>query len=168
MRIAIIIAMLLLSWNADLMAQLQKRKIAGYTPDNYEAVCAGVAREGGKMLKIWGFGRKPDLATIQAKRNAVHAMLFKGSLTGDCTINAIVKDPDLIEQHQQYFDEFFKNGGAYLNYVAESGGASKEVVRVKDRGRKVFKASTIVVVQYDALRERMVRDINLPTINSRF
>lgn len=166
MRYFLLIGFLLTIGASHLVAQ--RHQLAGYTPDNYEAECAGVAQYGAKMLRIWGYGRQPDLAILQAKRNAVHAMLFKGVLAGECRINPLVKDPALMEQHQAYFDAFFEDGGAYLSYVALSGDAPEGVVKVKDRGRNVYKASLLVIVQYDALRTRLEKDINLPSLTDRF
>ncbi|MEZ4777741.1 MAG: hypothetical protein R3D00_31495 [Bacteroidia bacterium] len=160
------ITFLLIFASAELFAQ--KMQLAGYTPDNYEVECASIANQGAKMLKIWGYGRKPDLAIIQAKRNAVHSMIFKGAFAGVCTINPLVKSAELAEQNKEYFDEFFDEGGTYLQYVAVSGGAAQDIVRVKDRGRKVYKASIVVLVQYDVLRTRLEKDIKLPSLTTGF
>ena len=39
---------------------------------------AGQATQGSIVLKVWSYSKKRDIATAQAGKNAVHAVLFKG------------------------------------------------------------------------------------------
>jgi len=38
----------------------KQRKMAGYVISNYEVECMGTGMDGTQLLKIWGFGKKPD------------------------------------------------------------------------------------------------------------
>ena len=63
-------------------AQTKKeKKMAGYVIGNYEVECMGTGMDGTQLIKVWGYGNKPDDAVYQAKKNAVHAVIFKG-ITG--------------------------------------------------------------------------------------
>lgn len=45
---------------------------------NYEVSTVAVGQNGTKHLKVWGFGKNVNKAIEQAKKNAVHACLFRG------------------------------------------------------------------------------------------
>ena len=142
-----------------------KKKLAGYTIDNYEVECAGVGKEGTKLWKIWGYGKKPDAAILQAKRNAVHAAIFKGVYTGKCPkTEPLLNDPGSEEKNQEYFDIFFQNGGKYLAFVALSGDGMEERVKV---GRQ-YKVAIIVSVMYSQLRKELEQAGIVKSLNNGF
>jgi hypothetical protein len=150
-RTLIVVLVILSAWPAFPQSK-SKKKLAGYTIDNYEAECVGVGKEGTKLWKIWGYGKKPDDAILQAKRNAVHAAIFKGVYTGKCPkTEPILTDPGAAEKNSAYFDEFFKNGGKYLDFVALSGDGMEERVKVG----KQYKVAIVVSVMYDRLRKEL-------------
>lgn len=149
---------LLILGSLNSFAQSKKKRImAGYTIDNYEVECMGTGAAGAQMIKIWGYGKKPDNAVIQAKMNAVHAIIFKGVYAGKpgCTNRPLVKDPSVEEQYQEYFNEFFQPGGKYLSYVAKTGEEVKERVKVN---KKTYKVAIAVTVMRDALQQQLERD----------
>jgi hypothetical protein len=142
-----------------------KKKLAGYTIDNYEAECAGVGKEGTKLWKIWGYGKKPDAAILQAKRNAVHAAIFKGVYTGTCPkTEPLLTDPGAEEKNQDYFDNFFRIGGKYLDFVALTGDGMEERVKV---GRQ-YKVAVIVSVMYSQLRRELENAGIVKSLNNGF
>lgn len=152
-------------------AQTKKQRVlAGYTIDNYEVACMGVGTDGSKFIKIWGYGNNPDRAVLQAKLNAVHAMIFKGVTagTGGCQgIKPIAGGMAAEEENQEYFNKFFAPGGAYLNYIALSGegGDNRDVVKV---GKRTFKVGILVSVMYDALRNDLEKAGIVKGLNSGF
>jgi len=142
-----------------------KKKLAGYTIDNYEVECAGVGQEGTKLWKIWGYGKKPDAAILQAKRNAVHAAIFKGVYTGKCPkTEPLITEPGVEEKNQDYFDKFFQNGGKYLDFVALSGDGMEERVKVG----KQYKVAIIVSVMYSRLRKELENAGIVKSLNNGF
>lgn len=144
--------------NTSVSSQTRKeKKIAGYTVDNYEVECLGTGAEGTQLMKIWGYGKKPEDAVIQAKVNAVHAVIFKGIFVGEpgCMKRPIVTDPASEEKNQDYFDIFFKPNGEYLSYVALSGEGVRESVKVDKR---TYKVAIFVSVQHASLRKKLESD----------
>ncbi|MEI6883692.1 MAG: hypothetical protein WCO02_04350 [Bacteroidota bacterium] len=142
-----------------------KKKLAGYTIDNYEIECVGVGSEGTKLWKVWGYGKKPDVAILQAKRNAVHAAIFKGAWVGKCPkTEPLVSDPAVEENNQEYFDKFFENGGTYLSFVALSGDGMEERVKVG----KQYKVAIVVSVMYAQLRKELERAGIVKSLNNGF
>jgi hypothetical protein len=122
---------------------------------SYEVTVVGIGTDGTKLLKVWGYEKKAEMAKIEAKKNAVAACLFKGAV-GDREkiVKAIVPDPNMADAHQTYFDKFFETGGNYLNYVGITTDASGADIVKMDKG---YKVGVIVSVNYDKLREEMER-----------
>ncbi|MDX2195655.1 MAG: hypothetical protein NW207_04500 [Cytophagales bacterium] len=153
------------------IAQNKKAKVlAGYTVDNYEVACMGVGTDGSKLIKIWGYGPKPEKAVLQAKTNAVHAIIFKGvtAATDGCQgIKPLASSMSVEQEFQEYFNTFFQPGGAYLNYIALSGegGDNQDVTKVD---KKTYKVGIIVSVMFDALRSDLEKAGIVKGLNSGF
>ncbi|MDR2890938.1 MAG: hypothetical protein LBV18_04970 [Alistipes sp.] len=113
------------------------------------------ARTGGNnmlLVKVWSYAEKPEIATSQATKNAVHGVLFKGytsSGAGTISQRPLVQEPDAATRHQAFFDEFFGEGGDYMKYVSATVDGSTSVVKV---GKKEYKAGVVVTVNKDLLR----------------
>ena len=151
---ALILVVIVAFTIADLSAQSKKKKeLAGYTIDNYEVKCLGTGNDGTQVFMIYGYGKKPEKAILQAKRNAVHAVIFKGIYAGapGCTNKPLVKSPSVEAEHQDYFNTFFAEGGAYLNYIALSGEGVRESVKIKG----IYKVGIAVSVMNDQLRKEL-------------
>jgi len=122
---------------------------------SYEVAVVGIGADGTKLLKVWGYAKKKDLAKIDAKKNAVAACLFKGAHgSRDKNVKPILPDSRTADSHEAYFDKFFETGGQYLQYVGITNDATgKDIVKMK----KGYKVGVIVSVNYDALRMEMER-----------
>lgn len=152
-------------------SQNKKAKVlAGYTVDNYEVACIGVGTDGSKLIKIWGYGKDPNKAVLQAKSNALHAVIFKGvtAASDGCQgIKPIASSFSIEEENQEYFNNFFTPGGAYLNYIAMTGegGDNKEVTKVN---KKTYKVAIVASVMYDAVRNELEKAGIVKGLNSGF
>lgn len=136
------------------MAQSKKKKeLAGWTSSNYEVECMGTGMDGTQLVKVWGYGKKPDDAILQAKRNAVHAVVFKGIYAGKegCMKKPLVTEPNAQQKHSDYFDSFFAAGGKYLQYISISGEGVQERVKVG----KQYKVAIMVSVSHASLRKEL-------------
>lgn len=136
-------------------AQTKKqRTAAGYLVSNYEVECMGTGMDGTQLIKVWGFGRKPDDAIYMAKKNAVHAVIFKGILGGKpgCMTRPLISQPGAEEQHREYFNSFFSNGGRYLAFVSQTGDGKVDRIKVSN---KDYKVGIIVAVMHSQLRAEL-------------
>jgi len=133
--------------------QRKKNPAAYYT---YEVECMGTGMDGTQLIKAWGYGKKPNDAIEQAKKNAVQAVMFKGITTGKpgCMMRPLITDPGAEQQHQDYFVAFFKEKGKYLNFVNVSNDGS---IDPKDRLKagKEYKIGVLVSVSHAALRKEL-------------
>ncbi|MFA5815192.1 MAG: hypothetical protein WC865_06195 [Bacteroidales bacterium] len=137
-----------------MQAQTRKeKKIAGYIDKNYEVECLGTGTQGSQLMKVWGYGKSPEDAVIQAKRNAVHAVIFKGITAGQgCMKRPLVTDPGAEQAKSDYFDLFFAPAGKYLNFVSLSGEGVQDRIKVD---RKTYKVAINVSVMHTALRQEL-------------
>lgn len=125
----------------------------------------GQAPEGSAMVRVWTYSKKANVATLQAGKNAIHGLLFKGYPSyneGNTRIvgrDALIADPKVQEEYKDYFDAFFADGGAFQRYISFIGnGEADQILKVG----KEYKVAITVIVQLDALRERLQEDGILP------
>ncbi len=129
---------------------------------NYEVTTNSVGQNGTKYLKVWGYGKKIDKAIEQAKKNAVHACLFRGcpgSKTARATpaIFANQGNGQVAAENFDYFYNFFEENGDYLQFVnMTTDGIPSGQDRREVKGG--YKVAIDVQVMYDNLREKMKQD----------
>ena len=159
-RIALVLVSIVCAC-ASLFAQAQKKADKQTTQWRYEIQPAvGQAREGACLVRVWTYSPKAEIAEGQAGKNAVHGIIFKGfpsSTQGALIVgrDPLINDPVIEEQYSEYFNEFFKTGGAYQRYVSYIGnGVPDPPMRVG----KEWKIGITVVVMVDQLRKRLEND----------
>lgn len=118
---------------------------------NYEVECAGSGNTGTYLVKIWTYDKKSTISEVSAKKNAVHAILFKGfSANKELRCQAqkpIITDSSIQYSQVDYFNAFF-NEELFLKYVA----LSSPVPEVIKTGKKQYKIGYVVTVSKDLLR----------------
>ncbi|MFZ4402132.1 MAG: hypothetical protein ACOYO1_19030 [Bacteroidales bacterium] len=131
----------------------KKRKEAGWMVTNYEVECMGTGMDGTQLIKVWGYAKKPNDAILQAKKNAVHAIIFKGVTAGKpgCMTRPLSTEPGAEEKHNEYYETFFTDGGPYLKFISISGEGAEDRVKVG----KMYKCAIVVSVNHSALRKEL-------------
>lgn len=138
---------------------------------HYELECAGEGKQGTYIVKVWSYSKRADVAIDQAKKNAVHGIVFKGYASMGQTCRgqkALASTPGIEDEHKEFFKKFFADGGDYMKYVQLSGEASKNTLGqqgdvIKLSGMKgytdgtgaQYKVGVIVVVMKDELRKHL-------------
>ena len=117
-----------------------------------EAVQQGTA--GTYLIKVWSYSKKPDIAIEQAKKNAVHGIIFKG-YSGVGAVQGqhpLTNNPNLEQEKAEYFDAFFADGGKYMKFVSTSNDGS---VAAEDRMKvgKEYKVGVVLSVNVAELRK---------------
>ena len=120
----------------------------------YEIECTGVGANGTYLIKVWSYSKKPNIAIEQAKKNAVHGIIFKG-FTGQgagCTQKPLTNNPALEQEKMLFFNDFFADGGKYMKFVSVSNDGS---ISPEDRLKvgKEYKIGVVISVQKDLLRK---------------
>ena len=73
------------------------------------------------------------------------------------------------EKYKDYFNEFFKSGGRYLNFVAlSSDGSIDSMDRIRVKNGQLLKIGIVVSVQKDNLRKQLQDDKIIKSLSSGF
>ncbi len=88
----------------------------------YEAEDLGKVAKDQKsvIFKIWSFDKNEKKAMSMAKKNAIHAVIFKQIGRNP----ALANSPSIADEHKQFFEDFFADGGAYSAYVSLSNNGA--------------------------------------------
>lgn len=151
--------LLLTFMSATVVAQDKDRNKSFSSWDNYEITTEKVGTDGTKFVKVWGFAKKEDAAIMQAKKNAVHACLFRGLPGNTSAMNTppICFSTDALAANESYFKDFFKAGGPYLAYInMTTDGVPSGQDKRKVKGG--YKVAIYVQVMYDNLKKKMEDD----------
>lgn len=163
---SLLILMLIVATVATSQTRNQRRA-AGYVIGNYEVECMGTGMDGTQLVKVWGFGKKPQDAVHQARKNAVHAVVFKGIIGGKpgCMQRPLVNKPGAEVQHSQFFNNFFSDGGSYLRFVSQTGDGSVDRIKVD---KKTYKVGVVVSVMHAQLRRELEAAGIIPPLGQGF
>ncbi len=122
----------------------------------YEIEAISEGKEGTYLVKVWTYSKKANVAIEQAKKNAVHGIIFQG-LIGNGKVSGqppIASDPGIEIQNADFFNNFFKDGGEYSKYISVSNDGS---VGAGDRQKvdKEYKIGVLVSVRKDLLKKAL-------------
>lgn len=129
-----------------------------YELDSFDGSVA--AKEGYCIVKVWNYGKKERLTRDNCMRNAIHGILFKGYMaTGNRMADKGKKPlvPEGYDAHKKYFDDFFESGD-YLQYVQLTNNGQLNAGDVIKIDKKRYKVGMVVLINYNALRDRLEKD----------
>lgn len=134
----------------------------------YEIEPVGVGTQGTYLIKVWSYSKKPLVALEQAKKNAVHGIIFKGFLgvNGVPGQRPLTNNPNLEIEQSEFFKNFF-DGGKYMKFVNVSNDGA---VAAEDRLKvgKEYKIGVVVSVNVAGLRKDLEDGGILKGLNSGF
>lgn len=132
-----------------------KNQIGSYY--DYEITCDGSSYGGSQRLIVWGSGTSKSEAIEQAKKNALHTVLFKGVRKGQkgCQLNPIVTEVNAEQNYSEYFSYFFSNSSIYSQFVKVVKQNSKEM---KQENSKEVKYGVIVDIDMNALKNNLINN----------
>ncbi|MBO6306011.1 MAG: hypothetical protein J6M55_00755 [Paludibacteraceae bacterium] len=121
-----------------------------------------VSKQGTVTFKVWSYSKKENIAASQAPKNAIHGILFKGYGS-----HAPMVSPAAAEQHADFFEEFFKEGGGYRRFVQTTNNGAP-LVGDKMKVGKEWKVGIIVVVSETQLRKYLEQQGVINKLGSMF
>lgn len=143
--------------NFGLKAQ-RNQSGANYT---YEISCLGTEMDGSITVESYGMGRNYLDASEQAKKNAVHAIIFKGIKigVGNCNESPLILSANAEQKYEDYFASFFADSGPYLEFVSEKDErVQKKVKRNAQKTKEIQQRMVVVRVNRLALKKKLESD----------
>lgn len=179
-NITLLIAFLLLSWGSNAQKN-QLQQDAATSSWKYDLECyGGTARSGYKMVKVWTYSIKTNLATDQAKKNAVHGIIFKGfaGQQNTCKGSRPLMNKELTDtEYKEFFDTFFQDGGEFNRFVTNAadynGIAEVQKLFRKKKGRRKkkfdkYKIGIVVTVATKELRKYLEKKNIIKSLSNGF
>ena len=132
---------------------------------------AGQGLEGTDLIKIWTYTKTPKKNYLeQAKKNAVHAIIFRGytKVTQDKNIQKpFTQDLDAEQKNIAFYNAFFADGGPYQNFVELVNNGTPGIGDLIKIGKE-YKVATTVIVKKNALRKHLEESGVLKTLGQGF
>jgi hypothetical protein len=162
-------AFILSSFSSYFFAQAGRKADVDTKEWRYEIEPVQVGTEGTYLIKVWSYSKKPDIAIEQAKKNAVHGVVFRGysTMRGVAGQKPLTNNPNLEIEKAEFFNDFFRDGGKYMKYVRITGdGAIDSDDRLKVG--KEWKIGVVVSVDVRGLRKDLEAADIIRSLNSGF
>jgi hypothetical protein len=155
------------------MSSFAQKKKADKDTKNWRYEIEGIAegKEGTYLVKVWSYSKKDIIAIEQAKKNAIHGIIFQG-FTGSGRVTsqpALVTDPGVETTKEVFFEDFFKdkNTEGYMKYISLSNDGSVSPEDVLKVGKE-YKIGVIVSVRKDLLKAHLKQQGIIRNISSGF
>lgn len=119
----------------------------------YEIEAVNVGVQGTYLVKTWTYAKKANNAIEQAKKNAIHGVIFRGfggknRVPGQKPLAKLNSEI----QNEKFFNSFFDEGGKYLKYATVSNDGSIAAGDLMKVGKE-YKVGVIVSVNVSELRK---------------
>lgn len=135
----------------------------------YEIEPVGEGKQGTYQIKVWSYSNVVETAIDQAKKNAVHGIIFRGyepngRIQGQKPLSS---NPNLEIEFKDFFTEFFADGGKYMKFISLAGNGS---ILPGDRIKigKEYKVGVVINVNVAALRKDLEAAGVIKSLNSGF
>ena len=155
-----IVALLIIPINSLFSQTNSNRKVTEERTRNwqYESICSESGGTGSSyLIQVTSYVGDVRLALNQAKKNAIHAVLFKG-VAGN-NLGCTAKEPLIINgvynDNFEYFEDFFYNTRQYNQFATAPSGTAESSEKLK---RKMNKVTFIISVNVDELRKKLEYD----------
>lgn len=132
---------------------------------SYQIEGAGTGAQGSYLVKVWVVTGNKKLADDIIGRCGVHGVLFKGFSNTETRQHQkpLAGSPTVEQQHADFFNDFFADGGEYRNYVQVVSNTRTVV-----KSGKKYKIGATVTVSKEQLRRDLEAKGILRGLNTGF
>lgn len=150
-----LILLMIIGLSISVNAQAKKKADKDTEDFIYEVEVVSVGTQGTYLIKVWSYSKKPTVAINQAKKNAVHGVIFKG-FAGKQGVpgQKALATPEVEQDKKAFFVEFFDDKGNYNRYVTGSGDGDVAAGDIMKVGKK-YKIGVVVSVNVSDLRKAL-------------
>jgi hypothetical protein len=155
-----IVALLIVPINSLFSQTNSNRKVTEERTRNwqYESICSESGGTGSSyLIQVTSYVGDLRLALNQAKKNAIHAVLFKGVAGNNlgCTAKEPLIENGIYNDNFEYFEDFFYNTRQYNQFATSPSGSAESSEKLK---RKMNRVTFIISVNVDELRKKLEYD----------
>jgi hypothetical protein len=134
---------------------------------NYQTECVTIETDGYATIKIWDTKKGVKYLPEQARKDAIHAILFSGlsSTSNGCLAQEplLIKSEE-IEKFKAIEKEFFSSNGKWAQFTRSSATETSLPVNLGTKNWKVYQVS----VSKDALKKYIEEKSIIKSLNSGF
>ncbi len=136
------------------------------TDNKYQIECISLETDGYLSLKIWNPTSGNSYKLDQARKDAVHSILYSGIAgTNGCTTQkAILNSSEEIEKFKKIEKEFFSAKGKWNIFTRSSAIETTLPLNISDKKWKVYQIS----VSKDAIRKYLEENQIIKSLNTGF
>jgi hypothetical protein len=134
--------------------------------NSYQTECVSLETDGYISFKIWDTKSGKSYKPEQARKDAIHAVLFSGieGSNGCLTQTALLLKSDDIDKFKKIEKDFFSSKGKWAQYARSSATETTLPINLGAKNWKVFQVS----VSKDALKKYLEEKSILKSINTGF
>lgn len=167
-RIVLLLFIGLISFTGINAQTRKSQRIANTNTEEwrYDVICNGSGgSESSYLVLVSVYVTDQRLALEQARKSAIHAILFKGVVGNNmgCSQKNPLVSPQTEDEQADYFDDFFFDSSAYSQFATSPTGVPKEIIKLDDKG-KTLRVDYVISVSIDNLRKRLENDNILKTL----
>lgn len=132
----------------------------------FQVECVSVENSGSVTIKIWNTKKGKRYSQQQARKNAVHAILYSGvpGNNGCVTQKPLLSTPKSIEEFKKIENDFFSKNGLWSKYTREAFLSTTIPQQIGNKKWKVYQVS----VSKDLLRKYLEEQKINKSLNSGF
>ena len=140
----------------------RKQKMADQNTEEwrYDAICNGSGgSDSSYLILVSVYVADQRLALEQAKKSAIHAVLFKGIVGNNsgCAQKNPIAGPKLESENSSYFNDFFFDSSLYSKFATSPTGVPKETIKLDPKGKQL-RVNFVISVSIDNLRSQLEGD----------
>ena len=134
--------------------------------NSYQTECISLETDGYVSFKIWDTKSGKSYKPEQARKGAVHAVLYAGiaGSNGCTTQTALLVKSEEIEKFKKIEKDFFSSKGNWAKYTRSSATETTLPINLGEKNWKVYQVS----VSKDALKKYLEEKAILKSINTGF
>lgn len=171
MRLLVLVALLATNTTFASIKSKQKKADKQTAAWNYEVQTFGKSASGNYLLKVWSYSKSTFVAEEQAKKNAIHAIVFQGAPANKekriAQLRPLLQDPTAEATHEAFFEKFFAEGGDYKRFARMSNNGFADVIKYGKKDKK-YRVGVVVLVETAALRKHLEQSGVIKALNQGF
>lgn len=135
-------------------------------PGNYQTECISLETDGYIKIKIWDTKSGRSYTAQQARKDAIHAVLYSGIAGGNGCLTqfALLNNPEAQNKFKDIEKDFFSSNGEWSRFTRSSATETTLPSIFGDKNWKVYQIS----VSKDALKKYLEQKSILKSINTGF